>query len=56
MLGKPEVLGVQEIGPSGMTIRILAKTKPVAQGDIERELRKTIKLRFDEEKVEMPFP
>lgn len=56
MLEKPQVLGVQDLGASGMTLRTTVKTKPAAQGDIERELRKRLKKRFDIEKIEMPFP
>lgn len=56
LLEKPQVLGVQEFGPAGMVLRIWVKTKPAAQGDTERELRKRIKRRLDAEKVELPFP
>lgn len=56
MLEKPQVLGIQEFGPSGMTFRIMFKTKPVTRAEIERAIRLRIKKRFDREKIEMPFP
>ncbi|PKM83727.1 MAG: mechanosensitive ion channel protein MscS [Firmicutes bacterium HGW-Firmicutes-13] len=52
----PNVLGVNELGSSGVTIRIAAYTEPMAQWKIEREIRKAIKERFDREKIEIPYP
>lgn len=43
----PRVLGVQALGTSDVVIRILAKTKPMEQWKVERELRKEIKNMFD---------
>jgi len=52
----PTVLGVQELGPSSVVIRIIAKTVPLQQWSVERELRKRIKETFDERGIEIPYP
>lgn len=52
----PQVLGVQAFGPSELTIRIIAKTKPMEQWRVERELRKRIKETFDRRGIEIPYP
>ena len=56
IIEKPEVLGVQTLGDSGITIRLLVKTYPLKQWSIKRELKKRIKTRFDQEGIEIPFP
>jgi small conductance mechanosensitive channel len=50
------VPGIESFGEHGVTIRILAKTLPLKQWDVARELRRRLKLRFDQEKIEVPFP
>jgi small conductance mechanosensitive channel len=54
--GAPEVLGVESLGSSGITIRILTDTEPGKQWEVAREMRKRIKKRFDAEGIEIPFP
>jgi small conductance mechanosensitive channel len=56
IIGKPEVLGVEDLGDSGITIRLLAKTKPLKQWEVMRQLRKRLKMRFDREGISIPFP
>lgn len=56
ILEKPQVLGVQKLGDSGITIRLIVKTSPLKQWEITRELRKRIKEVFDREGIEIPFP
>ncbi len=56
LLEEPAVSGVEELGDSAMTLRIMVKTQPGKQWDISRELRKRIKETFEEEKIEMPYP
>lgn len=51
-----EVLGVNALNASSVTIRVIGKSKPLKQWKMERELRKLIKLRLDEEGVEIPYP
>ncbi|MFW6198442.1 MAG: mechanosensitive ion channel family protein, partial [Acidobacteriota bacterium] len=50
------VLGVQQFADSAVLIRISFKTLPLQQWEVARELRRRIKIRFDEEGIEIPFP
>ncbi|SHM17758.1 small conductance mechanosensitive channel [Caldanaerovirga acetigignens] len=52
----PTVLGVSDFGPSEAVITIWARTLPMQQWSVERELRKAIKERFDREGIEIPYP
>lgn len=52
----PDVLGVTRFGTSEVVITIVAKTIPMQQWSIERELRMAIKNRFDQEGIEIPYP
>ncbi len=56
LLEEPAVSGVEELGDSAMTLRIMVKTQPGKQWEISRELRKRIKETFEEEEIEMPYP
>jgi len=53
LLEEPAVSGVEELGGSTMTLRIMVKTQPGRQWDISRELRKRIKETFQKEGIEM---
>ena len=54
--GEPEVLGVEGLGENALTLRLVARTRPGQQWAVARELRRRIKLRFDREDIEIPFP
>jgi small conductance mechanosensitive channel len=56
LLGAPTVPGVQAFGDSSIIIRMMAKTLPLKQWDVARELRRRIKHRFDAEGIEIPYP
>lgn len=56
LLETPTVPGVEAFGDSAVTFRLMAKTLPLRQWDIARELRRRIKNRFDAEGIEIPFP
>ncbi|GAB6159115.1 mechanosensitive ion channel family protein [Desulfotomaculum varum] len=56
LLEGPDVLGVVRFGESDVVIRITAKTKPMRQWEIERQLRKAVKEAFDREGIEIPYP
>ena len=56
LLDPPEVLGIEALGDSAVTVRMTAKTLPLKQWDVARELRRLIKKRFDQEGIEIPFP
>jgi moderate conductance mechanosensitive channel len=52
----PEVPGVEGFMDSAVTIRIVAKVLPLKQWETARELRRRLKVRFDREGIEIPFP
>ena len=52
----PEVLRVDNLGDSGIDIKILGDTKPIRQWETMGEIRKRIKKAFDEEGIEIPWP
>lgn len=56
LVEEPVVPGVERFDDSAVTIRMMAKTVPLKQWDLARELRRRIKHRFDAEGVEIPFP
>lgn len=56
VLEPPQVLGVESLGESQVTLRLLIKTLPSKQWDVARELRRRIKNRFDREKIALPYP
>lgn len=56
LLGPVEVPGIETFGESAVNIRVMVKTLPLKQWDVARELRRRIKLRFDREGIEIPFP
>lgn len=56
LMERPEIWGVQELGASAVALRLVVKTEPSQQWAVERELRLRLKLAFDEEGIEIPFP
>lgn len=52
----PNVLGVTNLGETGLQLGVVAKTKPMEQWSVEREMRKRIKLEFDKAGIEIPYP
>lgn len=54
LLEAPQVLGVENFTETGVTVRMIAKTLPLKQWDVSRELRRLIKKRLDEEKIQLP--
>ena len=51
-----QVLGVEKFDESQMVIRMMVKTVPLKQWEVGRELRRRIKIRFDEKGIQLPFP
>ncbi len=51
-----QILGVEQFGESQIIIRMMIKTIPLKQWEVGRELRRRIKIRFDEKGIEIPFP
>lgn len=52
----PEVVGVVALNQSEVVIRVIAKTKPMEQWAVERELRRRLKNAFDRENIVIPYP
>jgi small-conductance mechanosensitive channel len=52
----PQVLRVDNLGDSGIDIKILGDVKPMQQWAVMGELRLRIKKAFDEEGIEIPWP
>jgi len=48
------VLGVESLGPDGIKLRVLVKTKPAEQWAVMRELRVRLKEAFDADGIPMP--
>ncbi|KSU82150.1 mechanosensitive ion channel protein MscS [Fictibacillus enclensis] len=55
MVAEPEVLGIQSVGATEVVIRVTAEVLPMTHFKITRELKKAIKIRLDEEGIELPF-
>jgi small conductance mechanosensitive channel len=54
--GPLEVPGVEQLGDNAVVIRVLIRTVAGSQWAAGREFRRRIKLRFDTEGIEIPFP
>lgn len=56
VLEPTQVLGIEQLGQSGFTLRTLTKVAPGKQWEVARELRKRILLGFREQGIEIPYP
>jgi small-conductance mechanosensitive channel len=52
----PQALRVDNLGDSGIDIKVLGDVKPLEQWAVMGELRKRIKKAFDDEGIEIPWP
>ncbi len=52
----PKVLGIVDLGESGVKIRVWAKAANGKQWGLERDMRRVVKEAFDREGIEIPFP
>jgi moderate conductance mechanosensitive channel len=52
----PQFLRVDDFADSAVIIKILGETQPLMQWDLTGELRKRLKIAFDREGIEIPFP
>ena len=52
----PQFLRVENFGDSSIDIKITGKVKPLKQWDVAGELRERLKIAFDKEGIEIPFP
>ena len=53
ILDSPEVWGVEDVTADSVVIRLVAKTAPLKQWEVARELRRRIKDRFDAEGLQV---
>ena len=49
----PRVLGVQDYGRSGPTLRVQVRTTPLRQDEVARELRRRIQMEFQQHRIEI---
>lgn len=56
MLEVPEIFGVDKFDSSAVVIKGRIRTKPIRQWQVGREYLRRIKLAFDEQGIEIPFP
>jgi small conductance mechanosensitive channel len=52
----PQFLRVNEFADSAIIVKILGETKPLKQWEVTGEFRKRLKIAFDKEGIEIPFP
>lgn len=52
----PRVLGVQELGESGVSLLIWGRTRPMQQWAVGRDLRRRVKQALDAAGIEIPYP
>jgi small conductance mechanosensitive channel len=52
----PRFLRIDDFGDSAIVIKILGEVQPNAQWDLTGELRMRLKIAFDKEGIEIPFP
>jgi small conductance mechanosensitive channel len=55
-LEDPAVWGVQSLDADGVVVRLAAKTVPLEQWGVTRELRRRVKIALDAAGIEIPFP
>jgi moderate conductance mechanosensitive channel len=56
ILKTPQFLRVNDFAESAIIVKILGETKSLKQWAVTGELRKRLKMAFDKEKIEIPFP
>ncbi len=56
ILSPPKFLRINDFADSAIIIKILGETKPLRQWEVTGELRKRLKIAFDREGIEIPFP
>ena len=54
--GDVRVDGIEDLGSSGITYRIVAEVLPLKNYEVQRQMRKEIKKEFDKEKITIPYP
>lgn len=55
-LAEPEIQGVTQLAPDGVTLRALFKVQPKSQFALGREFNRRIKIAMDQARIEIPGP
>lgn len=56
IISPPAFLRVEDFADSAVIVKILGDTQPLKQWEVTGELRKRLKIAFDREGIEIPFP
>jgi len=56
IMEEPEVWGAEHLGPNGVVIRVVVKTRPLEQWKVSRELRARIKVELEKAGVGLAMP
>ena len=56
IISPPQFLRVNDFADSAVVLKILGDTKPLKQWEVTGELRKRLKVSFNREGIEIPFP
>ncbi len=56
MLGDVDIWGLDTFADSAVVIKMVIKSRPMQQWRLKREYQRLLKIRFDAEGVEIPFP
>lgn len=56
IISPPQFLRVNDFADSAVVLKILGDTMPLKQWEVTGELRKRLKIAFDREGIEIPFP
>jgi small conductance mechanosensitive channel len=56
IISAPKFLRVEDFADSAVMIKILGDTKPLKQWEVAGELRMRLKIAFDNNGIEIPFP
>jgi small conductance mechanosensitive channel len=51
-----EIFGLDKFGDSALVIKARLKTRPITQWSTGREYRRRLKIAFDKQNIEIPFP
>ena len=54
--GEVQSLGINEMGDSALVYRMVVPAEPMQHYEVEREMRKQIKLALDQEHIKIPYP
>lgn len=54
--GKVELLGIEDLGSSGIKYRITVETNPMEHLTVQREIRKAVKEELNKQGIEIPYP